>query len=236
MHDIPRRRCTPRRVERLDTDFLPDFVICSAQRRRHRSRTNLARIAIGQWCIRVVDSSTARSSAMHLAARPVGCARPRWRDCSWMTSTRAAAGSFCAARHPVKAEYRCRLTSARRQTEVRPIPLGFFARVVAAADVKTTIFRRRFRRDAQADSCASSKVHPVAASAANTDTECSSGMVRRRSGVAGFTVELRSLLCTYCSFALETSVGHLRRSDLPPRTALGFRFRTSEHPALGPAQ
>jgi integrase len=42
------------------------------------------------------------------------------------------------------------------QKKPRPaIPLGFFARVVAAADVKTTSFRRRARTDAQADSCAS---------------------------------------------------------------------------------
>jgi hypothetical protein len=57
-----------------------------------------------------------------------------------------------------------------------------------------------------------------------------------RGGVTGSTVETRSLLCTYCSFALETSVGHPRRSDLPLRTELDYRFRTSEHPALGPAR
>ena len=47
---------------------------------------------------------------------------------------------------------------------------------------------------------------------------------------------MRSSHCTYCLFALETSVGHPRQSDLPPRTALGSKFRTSEHPALGPAR
>jgi hypothetical protein len=55
-------------------------------------------------------------------------------------------------------------------------------------------------------------------------------------GVTGSFVETRSVLCTYCLFALETSVGHRRRSDSPPHTVLGYRFQTSKHPALGPAQ
>jgi tetratricopeptide (TPR) repeat protein len=86
-------------------------------------------------------------------------------------------------------------------------------------------------RDAQAHSCLNRKSTPVAASAL---TRILNAVQVRSDAVRVF--ETRSLLCTYCSFAVETYVGHLRRSDLPPRTALGFRFRTSEHPALGPAQ
>jgi hypothetical protein len=76
------------------------------------------------------------------------------------------------------------------------------------------------------------EVHPGSGhSSKHPDTEC------RPSWSASVRVsETRSSLCTYCSFALETSVGHRRRSDLPPRTARDFRFRTSEHPALGLAQ
>jgi hypothetical protein len=47
--------------------------------------------------------------------------------------------------------------------------------------------------------------------------------------------EKGGLHCTYFLYAPETYVVHLRQSGLPPRTALGFRFRTSDHPALGPA-
>ena len=138
------------------------------------------------------------------------------------------------ARRPVETGYRCRPTSATRWPGENGGPAdsaGLFAWAVATADVKTTIFGRRPRRDAQAHSCLNRKFTPVAASAL---TRILNAVQVWSDAVRVF--ETRSLLCTYCSFALETSVGHLRRSDLPPRTALGFRFRTSEHPALGPAQ
>jgi len=105
------------------------------------------------------DPVQARDYAILMLVARLGLRSIEVRDCSWVTSTGAATGSFCAARQPVKTGRPCWPTSARRwpgeKAEVRPIPLGFFARVVAAADVKTTTFRRRARTDAQADSCAS---------------------------------------------------------------------------------
>jgi hypothetical protein len=165
----------------------------------------------------------------------VGCAGSRWPDCSWVIDPRSG-----------------RITLRGKASCKGGIPLPADVRQAAnggSVDSAWFLCASSCRSRCQ-DNHLPPKVHerctrrllrfiespPGSGQRTNTDTECSSGIVRRRSGVAGFTAETRSSLCTYCSFALETSVGHLRRSDLPPRTALGFKFRTSEHPARGPAQ
>ena len=240
MHDIPRRVVHGRALARaLDTDFLLRFRVLFAQRSRHRSRTascaNRHLVTVRRHPGGRVQHGEIVGDARSPARRPWAALRievarlqlgnidPR-SDRIILRGKASREGGIplpadvgqAANGGPVDSAWFLCASSCRSRCQDNHLPPKVQERCT-----------RRLLRFIESS--------PGSGQRINTDTECSSGMVRRRPGVTGFSVESRSLLCTYCLFALETSVGHLRRSDLPPRTALGFRFRTSEHPALGPA-